>query len=117
MNEKTHKADGTGLTMDYQDLGRRIRDCRKSKKMTQEQLAEMTGISASFLGHIERGSRVASIDTLVALCNALNVRADYLLAGSLNTFDGAMSPGLSDAERGVLRKFIKLAQDSLLIWD
>ena len=85
--------------------------------MTQEQLAEMTGISASFLGHIERGSRVASIDTLVALCNALNVRADYLLAGSLNTFDGTMSPGLSEAERGVLRKFIKLAQDSLLIWD
>ena len=54
--------------MDYIDLGLKIRQLRRQKSMTQEQLAEMAGISPSFLGHIERGTRVASVDTLVALC-------------------------------------------------
>lgn len=105
------------MAMNYEDLGKRIRECRKHKKLTQEQLAEMTGISASFLGHIERGSRVASIDTLVALCNALSVKSDYLLADSLNTFDGGMPAGLSDDDREKLSKFIRLAQDTLKGWE
>lgn len=105
------------MSINYEDLGNRIRECRRQKKMTQEQLAEATGISASFLGHIERGSRVASIETLVALCKALNVKSDYLLAASLNNFDGDMPAGLSDDERQKLNKFIRLAQDTLTGWE
>ena len=47
--------------------------------LTQAKLAEQVGISASFLGHIERGSRVASLDTLVQLCHALHVTPNELL--------------------------------------
>lgn len=102
--------------MDYKDLGRRVRECRKQQKMTQEQLAESTGISASFLGHIERGSRVASIETLVALCNTLNVKADYLLAGSLSTYEASMPDGLSQQDRTRLSEFLRLAQDTVNNW-
>lgn len=51
------------MTVNYQDLGLRVRDARKAKHLTQEQLAEKVGISSSFMGHIERGTRIASIDT------------------------------------------------------
>ena len=103
--------------MDYKDLGARVRTVRRQKTLTQEQLAEQVGISASFLGHIERGTRIASIDTLVALCNALDVTADYLLGASLNGRDGEMPQGLSDQERAKLSEFLRLAQDTVRNWN
>ena len=47
--------------------------------MTQEQLAERCGISPAFVGHIERGTRVMSLDKLWRLCVVLNMSADVLL--------------------------------------
>lgn len=70
--------------MDYEKLGKKVRIKRKSKGLTQEQLAEQSGISLSFLGHIERGSRKASLETLVSIANALGVSPDYLLQDSIN---------------------------------
>lgn len=71
--------------MDYAALGQKVRLLRKQKNMTQEQLAECVGISASFLGHIERGTRVASLETLVALCQTLQVSPEYLLGHELDS--------------------------------
>ena len=65
--------------MNYEALGKRIRAQRKISHMTQEQLAEQAGISLSFLGHIERGTRKASLDTLVGIANALKISTDILL--------------------------------------
>ena len=70
--------------MDYKRLGIRIRQMRHSKGITQSVLAEKAGISASFLGHIERGSRVASLDTLVKIANTLECGLDALLTDSLD---------------------------------
>lgn len=68
--------------MDYIDLGRRVKDLRRKKHMTQEELSEKIDVSASFLGHIERGTRIASLETLVKLCQALDADPNYLLAAS-----------------------------------
>jgi len=68
----------------YEALGKRIRDQRKLSKMTQEALAEKAEISNSFLGHIERGTRKASLDTLVKICNALKISPNVLLQDSLD---------------------------------
>ena len=62
--------------MDYESLGMRIRRARKAAGMTQADLAEKLGISTSFLGHIERGTRKASLDTLVKMANELGVSLD-----------------------------------------
>ena len=102
--------------MDYIDLGLKIRQLLRQKSMTQEQLAEMAGISPSFLGHIERGTRVASVDTLVALCNALEVTPDYLLSASLNQ-SNTYPDTLSSGQRARLSEFLRLAQDAVRDWD
>ena len=65
--------------MDYIKMGRRIRKARKELELTQVELAERVGVSATFIGHVERGSRVASLETLLSLCRGLDVSADYLL--------------------------------------
>ena len=64
--------------MDYVLLGKQIRKQRLALGLTQEQLAEAIGVSTSYVGHIERGTRKASIDTLVEISNAMNVSADFL---------------------------------------
>ena len=70
--------------MDYRELGRRVRQQRTMCGLTQEELAEKSGISCSFVGHIERGEKKFSIGTLVALCNAMKISPNYLLQDSLN---------------------------------
>ena len=65
--------------MDYKAMGRRVRLLRKRRGWTQERLAAETGISLSFLGHIERGSRVASLETVLLLSRALDSSVDALL--------------------------------------
>ncbi|MDO4546649.1 MAG: helix-turn-helix transcriptional regulator [Clostridia bacterium] len=70
--------------VDYKALGDRIRYRRRSLGYTQEQLSKKSGISLSYVGLIERGDRSASIGTLVALANALEISTDILLQDSLN---------------------------------
>lgn len=65
--------------MRYDVMGLMIKTRRKEMKLTQEDLAEKVGISTSFMGHIERGSRVLSVDTLRKLCVVLDLSADALL--------------------------------------
>ena len=84
--------------MNYLGLGKRIRMYRRSQHMTQEHLAEQCGISVSFLGHIERGTRKASLETLVALSNALHVSPSMLLQDSLIVPDDPLYPSLRQRE-------------------
>ena len=55
-------------------LGKRIQEIRKSKKLTQEKLAEMIGIDTPNLSNIERGKRFVSSDTLKKIIKSLNVK-------------------------------------------
>ena len=59
--------------VDYVIIGSRVRRRRKESGLTQEQLAEMAAISTPFLGHIERGTRKCSVETLVHIAGALDV--------------------------------------------
>ena len=65
--------------MDHTALGERIRTMRRARKLTQVELGELTNISPSFIGHIERGTRVMSVETLMALSHALECTPNELL--------------------------------------
>ncbi len=52
-------------------FGKRVREVRKSKGISQERLAEMAGIDRSYMGNIERGEKN------ITLKKALN-RPDYI---------------------------------------
>lgn len=65
--------------MDCKAFGGKVLLRRKALRMTQEKLAELVGVSASYIGHLERGSRIPSVDTVCALCRVLEVPSDYLL--------------------------------------
>lgn len=63
----------------YIMVGKQVRQLRLQRKLTQEQLAERAGISTSFLGHIERGSRKLSLETFCRIARALDCTANDLL--------------------------------------
>ena len=70
--------------MPYKEFGKRVKQQRNLAQMTQEKLAEKAGISFAFVGHIERGTRKASLETVVKLANALKVSPNVLLQDSLD---------------------------------
>lgn len=74
----------TMYNIDYKELGKRIRAERRKQDLTQEKLAEMANISDSFMGHIERGGRTLSIETLAKLANVLNLSIEYIICGEFN---------------------------------
>lgn len=55
------------------------------KKYRQEDLAERTGLSANYIGMVERGEKVPSLETFINMLNALDVSADMVLADVLKT--------------------------------
>lgn len=65
--------------MNYKLMGAKLRRARKRMRMTQEQAAEQINMSASFLGHVERGSGIPSVETIVRLCKLYKVSADVIL--------------------------------------
>ena len=54
-------------------FGKRVREMRKSKGISQEKLAEMAGIDRSYMGNIERGEKNITLKKAYEICDALEV--------------------------------------------
>lgn len=61
-----------------QAIGMRIKEIRKQKKIPQEKLAEMIGITPNYLSALERGAYNIKLDTLVQIIDCLDITADDL---------------------------------------
>ena len=71
--------------MDKLNMGARIKEVRKRNCLTQEQLAEHLDVSVEFVGQIERGLKLPSMQVFIKLVEVLNVSADYLLRDTVST--------------------------------
>ena len=67
--------------LDYIAIGDRIRKYRELSRMTQEQLSESCSLSTGYIGHLERGTRSPSLETLVKISQILRVSLDDLVFG------------------------------------
>lgn len=62
-------------------LGERLRELRREKGLTQWELGNQIGVSASAVGMYEQNRREPDTNTLLRLCRAFSVGTDYLLRG------------------------------------
>jgi transcriptional regulator with XRE-family HTH domain len=62
-----------------QQLGRNVREARKAKGMSQEELAFQAGMKRSYLSDLERGTRNPTVRALGRLAEALSIEANELL--------------------------------------
>jgi transcriptional regulator with XRE-family HTH domain len=62
-------------------VGKRIRERRKALRLSQEELAESTGMSKQTVSRAENAQRELGAGNLAKIANALEVSSDYLLTG------------------------------------
>lgn len=74
MNEKN-------ITKIYTELGRRIVVTRKTRNISQEQLASDSGIDRSHMGFIEQGRRRPTLSTIYKITHALGISLEELFKG------------------------------------
>jgi len=84
-------------------VGDRIREVREHRRITQDRLAEMSGISKGFLSDVENNKRNISSEYLLRIANSLGTSVDYLLKGESSTAETLqrepviIPPALSEA--------------------
>ena len=67
------------MRVDYKAFGKRLREYRLARHLTQEQLGELVGVSYQHIGMLERGKRSPSMEMLISLCYALVLRRALLV--------------------------------------
>lgn len=71
-------------------IGNRIKLSRETAGWTQETLAEKINRSTQFISTIERGVAGPSLETIISLCEVLNVSSEWLLCGKQASPDAEM---------------------------
>lgn len=67
------------VTVNYENVGNKIRERRNFLKVTQENLANDINVSASFISDIENGRRKMSLETMIKISIALKTSLDYFV--------------------------------------
>lgn len=71
------------ININYGLIGSRICQRRKELHITQKKLAEQIDISNNHISGIETGEKKPSLETLLIICDALDISVDYLLNGTI----------------------------------
>lgn len=71
------------LELYLNEVGKRIMERRKKLGMTQEALAEKSGVTTQFVSYAESGKRAMRPENLMKIASALGVSTDYILTGDI----------------------------------
>ncbi len=69
--------------MELESIGKNIRKFRLMRNLRQEDLAEKAGLSINYVGALERGQKIPSLETFILILNALEVSSDMVLSNLL----------------------------------
>lgn len=61
------------------EIGQKLRTARRAKDLTQDQLAELSGMQKSYYARIERGEVNASIDKYVSILRVLGLKFEDII--------------------------------------
>lgn len=73
--------------MDMNKVGKRIQEMRQRRDMTQSELAQKLDMTSKYISNIECGGKSPTLETFVAIANALQIDANTLLVDMLDTSD------------------------------
>lgn len=98
-------------TLNFEKIGRKIKEVRLEKQLTQEYIANYVGINVSHVSNIETNKVKVSLSTLVSICNALQVTIDYILKSE---YAIATSPIIEKELKNTLSHMNQEKQEQLL---
>lgn len=70
------------MDLNFKVIGERVKKFRGSKRLSQENLAEMCNLSTSYISRIESGKKKASLKSLVKIGDVLEIPTTTLLNGN-----------------------------------
>lgn len=71
------------MNVDFEIIGKRIKERRKQLHLSQEKLAEMVDKSTVYISNLENGKRGASVESIIMICGTLGLGLDELLVGTI----------------------------------
>lgn len=77
-------------------IGKRVKQCRERLGISQEELAEKTGLTANYISTVERGMSFPRCEKLIILLNGLEVSADTIFCDVLEHSTSYKSSELSE---------------------
>ena len=108
------------MSVNFKLIGKRVKEVRTEKGISQDDLAERCKTQAQYLSQIENGRKQASLQTLVSVAEVLGVSLNELLSGNqvnnpaeyqrdvLQIFEGC-----SSYEKRVLFELLRSAKEIL----
>ena len=100
------------MDISNKEIGGRIKEVRKERGITQEQLAEYADISVEFVSLVETGRSSLKVPTLAKIASALTISTDYLIYGSAHYTENpkinAMLSKVPDSKKNQVEKLIAL---------
>ena len=100
--------------IDYASIGFKIRQERKKKGVTQEQLAEAVGVGVTHISHLETGAGTVSLKVFVAIVNYLECSVDELLCKEVITARPLVDHWLVDLVADCNQAEIKIISDTVM---
>lgn len=70
------------MEIDYKIIGERIKEARRKKGWSQEQLSEEIDVSTAYMSRVERGSTEINLKRLANISKALGTSMEYLIGGT-----------------------------------
>lgn len=100
--------------MNQEKIGKFITECRKEKKLTQNELAYKLGITDKAISKWENGRCMPDISLLKELCSILDVTINELLSGERNSKNSSDEIIINSLEANQ-KQFKKISQGSMLL--
>lgn len=97
------------VAIDFNVIGKRLKEIRKQKGLTQEQLVEKMGVSIAYLSKIETGKVHINLERLSQICEILNVSEGKILNGTSNSSELYLNSEFNVLLRKCSPKQLKLA--------
>lgn len=98
-------------------FGKRIKELRKNKRLTQEQLGELVGVDYKQIGNIETGTYFTTMSTLERIAKVLEVEIEELFSFNHNKNKdellGEINKMLSIADEEKIKLLYRITKDVL----
>ncbi len=96
------------MGFDYGVIGKRIKNAREHKGLTQEELAESLNVSNAYISKIERGKTMVNLNRLSEICVVLEESTEYILNGANSSSTDYLRNEIIEMLEGCSAETIKL---------
>ena len=97
--------------VNYKEVGKRIRNARSDKKITQEKFAEMLGVSTGYISQIESGQKCFNLKRLKETEKILEKPTSYFIDGTEKDSNGDLIDEIVEILKTLDEEKIKMIKD------